>query len=1273
MKFALRTLTAFIILQLLIGAQLMAQDKTALNLDGINDYVSFSTTLANNSDQTIEFWLKLDAVPATGSKVLVYNGSTSTNGYGLTLTDGKISLLIGGVALRNTTYNPVAGEWVHYALVRSSAANWTVYVNGNNYGNFTYSANAPTGFFKISQAGEQFADSIDGLRVWKTARYATEISGSRYCWVNPFNTSITNDYYFSDGTIGGNNTLVTTLFDQAGSVNGTLQNFALTGATSNFAAGVFQFQTTGNLYVKANATGTNTGESWDNAFTSLQTALDAAEGLSNCGIFNIWVAGGTYLPARDIFGQSNPADPRDKTFFLNSSTSVYGGFAGNETSLAQRTKAVIADNPTILSGDPGTPGSTTDNAYHVLLSVSGSDDGYSPVTDGFIISNGNASGAGGITSETGFFVSRGQGGAMYSIAAKRTFINCIFSNNSASGKGGGICSDNSIFSISSCIFSGNHAGGNGGGMYNTAATTAISIQNSSFTGNTAVNGGGFANEGTDAFSITNCLFWTNTGTGIGGAIYNIGQNNKVTNSILYTNAGGSRLGATVNITYSIVEGELQAGEGNSNINPQFLNTGDPDGPDNEWMTADDGLQLSSCSPAIDKGTNNAVIGTTDIAWQPRKNNVPFITDAGNGTAPLIDLGPYENQSNFTIAQISGSITGTHTIPYPQELTPDLLQSVSAPAAIPGLTISWEKNEENNGWVVTTPAAATAQYPLPELTKNTLFRRVVTVCGTTYYSNIVSIKVIKPNGAISGRVLSSNGTPVEGIKIYVQKKTSSLPGSPLNHRDSATTGADGSYTVSPLYYGDPDTIPAPATQFIVMPVKANHAFNFDTLTRSLTNIIPQVSNVDFIDKTVLSITGKTYQECVGCVNENGQPQTIVCPLDSVDMYKNDSYFTKTGQIEQGGEYGSYAATVTDPGTYKIEPRFKNHVFEPVFTNVAVTQNVADINFKDVSTHTISGKLTAGCNDYIGTAVLEFSDIIPNDADGNPRTGCFRKRVTTNPGSGTYSIVLPARKYAVRLISFTPKAGGNVNSPDLLAFFNTTVPKDSLVRDVTIANDSLDLIYQRAPVIQLIGLDNVCLAKPVATNSFTVMQQGIEKTFTIKVYQGPVVNNFGCPVTDTTGTLFTNIQGDDINDTLIYRTTNGTAQLTLKGGIPNIVAPYYKTFFLQFKDVYGRTATASKNVVVKGIKTNTGTFTTVSPELPLMVLHDPPGDNSSSFWSTSSTAETALRFLAAENNNVNIWGEVKIGATFEAGIGVSTENSVWGSINPHCSTPPSTVKF
>jgi hypothetical protein len=82
------------------------------------------------------------------------------------------------------------------------------------------------------------------------------------------------------------------------------------------------------------ATGRNTGTSWDDAYRNLPDALARA---ADCGS-EIWVAEGTYRPSDTVLTE---------TFEIPAGVSVYGGFAGNETSREQRN---ILKYPTLLSG-----------------------------------------------------------------------------------------------------------------------------------------------------------------------------------------------------------------------------------------------------------------------------------------------------------------------------------------------------------------------------------------------------------------------------------------------------------------------------------------------------------------------------------------------------------------------------------------------------------------------------------------------------------------------------------------------------------------------------------------------------------------------------------------------------------------------------------------------------------------------------------------------------------------------------------------------------------
>lgn len=631
------------------------------------------------------------------------------------------------------------------------------------------------------------------------------------------------------------------------------------------------------------------------------------------------------------------------------------------------------------------------------------------------------------------------------------------------------------------------------------------------------------------------------------------------------------------------------------------------------------------------------------------------------------IGRFElsvQQSPANIAILAGTITGPSLLPVPREDGPAFVSIVQPPSPPLGPTAGvgwqWQQNEILSGTPQWNPAEGkndSIAYLIPATTfagpsRTLQYRRAFLGCAAPLATNSVQLKSVAPNGSISGRVSSKNGQPVQGITISVRKRSQSLPGSPQSFVYSDTTAADGTYTIPNIYYGDPTM--ASLMEFAIWPSRPNRGFDFDTLYRTLRNTITTVTGVNFIDTTVFAITGHTFQQCTDCHTTQGQVVTQNCPLDSVDIFRNGSFFTRSGFLDPPGEYGQYAITVGDPGNYRVSAAYRNHVFSPVEANVAVAGDVGNINFRSTTTRTISGTLLAGCQDFIGTATLEFTDILPNDADGNPRASCFRKRITTQPGTGMYSITLPARKYRVKVLSFTPQNGSGVTSVDLRAFFDQLHP-DSLIRDITENNATLNLVYERPPTLLVSGFPLTCTSQG---GGFSIFPQNTERDITIQAYQGPVAK--GCPASDTNLIVSTNIQGEDTNEEITIGTDSGRVVLRLKAGIPNLVGSHRKVFQVVFTDRFGRPATANVPVVVTGLKNNIGTFATVSPEIPLMVLHDPPGDASFSFWETAQENEIAMRMYNAKGGGASAWAEVKLGLKFEAGIGFTTESAIWGSI-------------
>ena len=119
-------------------------------------------------------------------------------------------------------------------------------------------------------------------------------------------------------TSGDINTTTLSVINPGAALNGATYRVFSTSLSFGTAPALLTINQPGVVYVKTGATGANNGTSWQNAFTSLASAVNVANACEN-----IWVAAGTYPTSGAIL-------------FLNNGATIYGGFAGTETNLSQR-------------------------------------------------------------------------------------------------------------------------------------------------------------------------------------------------------------------------------------------------------------------------------------------------------------------------------------------------------------------------------------------------------------------------------------------------------------------------------------------------------------------------------------------------------------------------------------------------------------------------------------------------------------------------------------------------------------------------------------------------------------------------------------------------------------------------------------------------------------------------------------------------------------------------------------------------------------------------
>ncbi len=225
-----------------------------------------------------------------------------------------------------------------------------------------------------------------------------------------------------------------------------------------------------------------------------------------------------------------------------------------------------------------------------------------------------------------------------------TVVESLFQQNAAGGYAGGIRVRTDVpqasARIANCVVRGNTAGDYGAGI-------ALQVYQGEITGTTV-----YANSGEKwggvlvsmggAFRVANSIFWGNVDT--------------LPSSSVFEENFYCPYPAWSYMRHSCAEGWTgYGGATNTGLDPQFL---DGFGLDGIPGTHDDDLRIGSLSPCVDAGSNAWTLADvadldndgntsertpTDADHLRRFADNPNVVDTGTGTAPIVDMGAYEQR------------------------------------------------------------------------------------------------------------------------------------------------------------------------------------------------------------------------------------------------------------------------------------------------------------------------------------------------------------------------------------------------------------------------------------------------------------------------------------------------------------------------------------------------------------------------------------------------------------------------------------------------------
>jgi len=306
MKKLLLLLTSLLITHLSIS-------QNALNFDGVNDLVQTSYTgVRGTANRTFEAWIYLQFTPSGNSCIMDYGLSTvAARNTFLVNSNRAIAFIAGGTNTNITSSTNVVplNTWSHVAFVKNGGTGY-LYVNGIQVGTGNLSGvNTGTGGSnlkignRVSGGNIPFRGVIDEVRVWDVARTQTEIASAMNIEFCSAPSSLKAYYRLNQGTAGGTNTTSTTVIDDAGTNNGTLSGFSLSGTSSNWVSGATISPVAINSTIPVSACGSYTMQN-GTIVSATGTYFDTISSSVSCDSLDAYVISITTSTIQNVISDS---------------------------------------------------------------------------------------------------------------------------------------------------------------------------------------------------------------------------------------------------------------------------------------------------------------------------------------------------------------------------------------------------------------------------------------------------------------------------------------------------------------------------------------------------------------------------------------------------------------------------------------------------------------------------------------------------------------------------------------------------------------------------------------------------------------------------------------------------------------------------------------------------------------------------------------------------------------------------------------------------------
>jgi len=480
--------------------------------------------------------------------------------------------------------------------------------------------------------------------------------------------------------------------------------------------------------------------------------------------------------------------------------------------------------------------------------------------------------------------------------------------------------------------------------------------------------------------------------------------------------------------------------------------------------------------------------------------------------------------------------------------------------------------------------------------------------------------------------------------------------------STTTLSNGQYTFNNIYYSDdPHTV----TEYKVRAEYLDHTIIPQTTDIAVMNPlnVPTQDVIDFFDITAYVVNGVVAQPDVNCPIEGIKVTAI---QNGIPLIGQEAFTDAEGRyslVINPNEEGLNELKVRIDQSLEVDQVVTTYNFVPdadtVFTNFENFPIVTELNFVDALSYDVQLKVKNTCNDPISNAKWNI----------RIRTldGCFDEVYQTN-SNGNVTVPLIPLNYKMNVVGADIQTAQNQQALDYFANFPVTLNLLDMHRDSIDALTKIEIealsarqfTFHKAATIEVSGLDDL-----ICNTQTAILEQGSPYGLDINITEAH--NGFTCPVEEGFVQITNPASLDDGPVILPYvDALGGFPTYTFTAGGPNAIFPHaYAITFDYMSDDGAFLGRLTRAAFVEGSIAIPGTDIIVDPSsgndaipYPLMVLRDPPGDQSSSYIAAEQTISFSTEMTIENEFDGSIYSEL---STEIFSVGLEVNASINGGYN------------